>query len=226
MDQSAIRNPQSAILVTLEGGEGAGKSTQARALAARLEAIGQPVVLTREPGGTAFGEIARTLVLHHALNEGNAAFRLDETAELLTFAAARAQHVDELIRPALVRGAVVICDRFADSSVAYQGYGRGIALALIEQANTLALRGLRPDLTVLLDLPVEIGLARRRGESAPDEFEREDVAFHERLRAGFLTLAAAEPDRWLVVDARQTPAQITETIWARLSALLKQAGGR
>ena len=211
--------------MTLEGGEGAGKSTQARALAARLAAIGRAAVLTREPGGTPFGEIARALVLHHALAEGGERFELDQTAELLLFAASRAQLVDAVIRPALARGAVVICDRFADSTVAYQGYGRGIPLAIIDQANAIATRGLVPDLTVLLDLPVEVGLARRRGEAAPDHFERETLAFHERIRAGFLALAAAAPGRWLVLDAQQPPDAITDAIWQRLAPLLGDRSG-
>lgn len=207
------------MLITFEGGEGAGKSTQARALAERLRAAGRTVVLTREPGGTPFGELARTLALHRAL-EGGHRVRLDEMAELLLFEAARAQHVDELIRPALDRGEVVICDRFTDSSVAYQGYGRGLPPETVHQANLLATRGLAPDLTVLLDLPVESGLARRLGESAPDHFEQETLAFHERIRQGFLALAAAEPARWLVVDAAQPAGAIGAAIWARVEVRL------
>ena len=210
----------SPMFITFEGGEGAGKSTQARALADRLRADGRAVVLTREPGGTPFGEVARSILLHHRVVDGGERFRLDETAELLLFAAARAQHVDELIRPALARGEVVICDRFADSTLAYQGYGRGIPLDRINQATALATRGLTPDLTVLLDLPVEVGLARRRGESAPDHFEREEMAFHTRIRDGFRALAAAEPRRWLVVDAQQPPEATAATIWARLAPRL------
>jgi dTMP kinase len=207
-------------LVTLEGGEGAGKSTQARALRERLAVAGRTAVLTREPGGTPFGEVARTLVLHHALAEGGERVPVGETAELLLFAASRAQLVDDVIGPALERGEVVICDRFVDSTMAYQGYARGIDLDVIARANAIATRGLKPDLTVLLDLPVEIGLARRLGERAPDEFEREALTFHGRVRDGFLALAAAEPKRWLVLDGRQPPAVITEAIWMRLRALL------
>ena len=208
------------MFITLEGGEGSGKSTQARALAARLREAGRSVVLTREPGGTVFGEVARPILLHHAVSESGERFRLDETAELLVFAAARAQLVDELIAPALARGDVVICDRFADSTVAYQGYGRGIPLDRVQQAVALATRGLKPDLTALLDLPVEEGLARRLGEAAPDHFEQEALHFHERVREGFRTLAAAEPSRWLVVDARQRPEAIAEQVWERVALLL------
>jgi dTMP kinase len=206
--------------VTLEGGEGAGKSTQARALAARLGALGREVVLTREPGGTPFGEIVRTLALHHAARPADPPVDVGERAELLLFAASRAQLVEAVIRPALHRGAVVLCDRFTDSTLAYQGYGRGISLEVIRQANAIATGGLSPDLTVLLDLPAEAGLARRLGEAAPDHFEREAIAFHERLRAGFLTLAAAEPGRWLVLDALRPPAELTDAIWVRLQPLV------
>ena len=212
------------MFITLEGGEGSGKSTQARALAARLREAGRTVVLTREPGGTPFGEVTRSILLHHAISEGAEPFRLDETAELLVFAAGRAQHIDELIRPALARGDVVICDRFADSTVAYQGYGRGIPLDRVQQAIALATRGLTPDLTVLLDLPVEVGLARRLGETAPDQFEQEALQFHARIREGFLALAAAEPSRWLVVDAEQRPEEITEHMWERVAPLLDRRG--
>jgi dTMP kinase len=206
--------------VTLEGGEGAGKSTQARALAERLRSASREVVQTREPGGTPFGEIVRTLALHHAVAEGAPPVQFGQTAELLLFSASRAQLVEAVIRPALHRGAVVLCDRFTDSTLAYQGYGRGIDVELIARANAIATGGLTPDLTVLLDLPVETGLARRLGEAAPDHFEREALAFHEGVRAGFLALAAAEPDRWLVLDATQPPATLTATIWERLSPLL------
>jgi dTMP kinase len=212
------------MFITLEGGEGAGKSTQARALADRLRALGREVMPTREPGGTPFAEVARTLALHHAVRPDAEPLRIDATAELLLFAAARAQHVDELIRPALARGAVVLCDRFTDSTVAYQGHGRGLDLETIDRLNQIATRGLRPDLTALLDLPVAVGLARRHGERAPDHFEREHAAFHERVRTGFLALARAEPDRWLVVDATLPPAAVTEAIWRRLEPLLSAPG--
>jgi dTMP kinase len=210
------------MIVTFEGGEGAGKSTQARALAKRLREAGHTAVLTREPGGTPFGEIARSLVLRHTVAEGGEPFALGETAELLLFAAARAQHVDEVIRPALDRGEVVICDRFTDSTIAYQGYGRGIALGVIEQTNAIATRGLRPDLTVLLDLPVDVGMARRLSDRQADQFEQEAMSFHERIRRGFRTLARNEPERWLVVDATRAPDGITDTIWQRLSALISR----
>lgn len=209
------------MFVTLEGGEGAGKSTQLRALADRLIASGRRVTVTREPGGTPFGEVARSILLHRTATEGGEPFRLDETAELLLFAADRAQHIDELIRPALERGDAVLCDRFTDSTIAYQGYGRGLPLDRITQSIALATRGLKPDLTVLLDLPVEVGLARRLAERPADQFEQEARAFHTRVCDGFLTLAAAEPNRFLVVDATLPPEAITDLVWARLSHMLK-----
>ena len=215
------------MFITFEGGEGSGKSTQARALAERLERLGDDVVLTREPGGTAFGELARSIVLHRAASPDGEPFRLDETAELLVFAAARAQHVDELIRPALARGAVVICDRFADSTVAYQGYGRGISLDLVEQSVALATRGVRPDLTLLLDLAPELGIARRLGERAPDQIEREALAFHTRIHAGFRALAAREPGRIVVIDGGSDPTVVGEAVWSAVSARLgrQRSGG-
>lgn len=208
------------MLITIEGGEGAGKSTQARALADRLRAAGRDVVLTREPGGTPFGTIARALVLQHTVAYDSERFALGQTAELLLFAADRAQHIDELIRPALDRGDIVICDRFADSTVAYQCYGRGLPLAAVHQANALATRGLAPDLTVLIDIPPASGLARRLDESDADQIERETLDFHERVRAGFVALAADEPHRWLVVDAQLPPATIAGLIWHRVALAL------
>jgi dTMP kinase len=216
------------MLITLEGGEGAGKSTQARALAARLSALGRRAVLTREPGGTPLGEVLRSIVLRHTVDDDESRFRLDETAELLLFAADRAQHVDEVIRPALARGDVVLCDRFTDSTIAYQGYGRGLDRGAIAQTIALATRGLVPDLTILLDLPVEQGLARRYGDlghaRSADLFEREAQHFHQRVRDGFLALARTEPHRFLVVDATRPPASITEVIWARIAVLLDPTG--
>lgn len=178
------------------------------------------MTLTREPGGTPFGELARALVLQHALAPGAEPVRVDETAELLLFAAARAQLVDALIRPALARGEVVLCDRFSASTVAYQGHGRGVPAELVQGAIQIATRGLAPDLTLLLDLPPQVGLARRLGESAPDQIERETLAFHERVRAGFLAQAQADPARWLALDATAPPETIAAAIWARVAPLV------
>ncbi len=207
------------LFVTLEGGEGAGKSLQALALAERIEAGGVSVVRAREPGGTPLGERLREVLL----DLSSAGPPLDPLAETLLFAAARAELVRSVIAPALARGDAVVCDRFGDSTAAYQGYGRGVDLDVIDRLNAIAAEGPRPDLTVLLDLPVEEGLARTGASGRVDRFGREEPSFHERVRAGYLELAAREPERWLVVDARQPPEAVTEAIWRRLRPLLEGA---
>ncbi|HYM14420.1 MAG TPA: dTMP kinase [Dehalococcoidia bacterium] len=180
--------------IAIEGGEGSGKSRLQVALGEQLRAAGHDVALTREPGGTSLGEEIRALVL---------AQRAVETglAELLLFEAARAQLVATVIRPAIERGAVVICDRFSPSSVAYQGFGRGLGRDVVVRANAIATGGLAPDLTLLLDLPAEAGLARRAGAGAANHFDHETLAFHERVRAGYHDLARESPDTWRVIDA-------------------------
>ncbi|MGH2585520.1 MAG: dTMP kinase [Dehalococcoidia bacterium] len=210
------------MFVTFEGGEGSGKSTQARVLAERLQATARGVTLTREPGGTPLGEAVRSLVLHRAAGEGGPAVDVGDTAELLLFAASRAQLVETVIRPALARGDVVVCDRFTDSTVAYQGFGRGISLDVVARANVIATQGLIPDITVLLDLPAELGLARRLGERAADQIEREALAFHTRVREGFLALAGAEPHRFLVVDGTRPPGVIADEIRRQITSLLER----
>lgn len=201
--------------MTLEGGEGAGKSTQLKALSERARALGIEVVTTREPGGTVLGERLREALL--SAEDG----AVDERAELLVFAASRAQLVAELVRPALERGALVICDRFSDSTVAYQQYGRGLAPEVVSAAIEIATGGLAPDLTLLLDLEPSVGHARRSG--ADDYLERADGGFHERVRAGFTALAAAEPERWLVLDAAMPPDKVSELAWQRLQTELETA---
>lgn len=205
------------LFIALEGGEGAGKSVQAEALAQRLRDRGCGVALTREPGGTPLGERLRDIILGLS---GDAMPPLRPLSEAILFCAARAELVAEVIAPALERGEVVICDRFADSTRAYQGYGRGVEPHVIEKLNEIATGGLRPDLSVLLDLPVAEGLARASAGGALDRFEGENVEFHERVRRGYLSLAEEEPERWLVVDAAQTPDVVTEAIWERVQALL------
>jgi dTMP kinase len=200
------------FFVTLEGGEGVGKSTLQATLVERAAAAGREVVSCREPGGTALSERLRAALF--ASEDGET----DAIAELLVFEAARAQLVAEVIRPAITRGAIVICDRFADSTVAYQHHGRGLSAETVERVNEIATGGLRPDLTVLLDLDPAEG-ARRRGE-AGDYLEREDGGFHDRVRAGFLSLAAADPERWVVVDAAQPADEVAEAAWRELSARL------
>ena len=211
---------QSGLFITLEGGEGAGKSVQSGALLRRLEERGVNAVLTREPGGTPLGERLRDIVLGLASSGDSPLHPLTET---LLFVAARAELVERVIAPAIARGDVVVCDRFADSTVAYQGFGRGVEAEVIERLNEIATAGLRPELTVLLDLPVEAGLARVRAAGTTDRFEREEEAFHERVRAGYQALAEREPDRWLVVDASQPPDAVAESIWRRVELLLKRS---
>ncbi len=199
--------------VTLEGGEGAGKSTQLEAITRLAAGAGHEVVTCREPGGTPLGEALRD-VLFADRGDPPTPF-----AELLIFGAARAQLVAEVIRPALARGALVLCDRYADSTVAYQHHGRGLDAARVRAVNDVATDGLWPDLTVLLDLDPKDGFAR--GERGGDYLERETLAFHRRVRAGFLELAAAEPRRWLVLDATKPAMQITHAAWSRIDTLLR-----
>jgi len=201
------------LFITFEGGEGSGKSVQSRALYRRLSRLAIPVVLTHEPGVTSLGKkIARWLKWAQNVD-------ISPMAELLLFNASRAQLVTEVIKPNLESGKVVICDRYADSTTAYQGYGRRLDLAVVKAVNNAAIQGLIPGLTVLLDVPVQAGLARKRNERQ-DRFEREDIAFHQRVREGYLKLAANEPQRWLVVDASQSKEKIAEIIWQKVSQLL------
>ena len=219
--EGPTRGASTGLFVTLEGGEGAGKSLQVAALASCLVSSGRTVCRTREPGGTALGERLRDIALGLASDGEN--LGLDPLSETLLFIAARAELVAAVIAPALSRGEIVICDRFTDSTLAYQGFGRGIPLDTIERLNEIATRpsaeGLRPDLTVLLDLPAADGLARA-GKDGGDRFERETLDFHERVRAGYRTLAEREPERWLVIDASQPSESVTEQIWRRLEPML------
>ncbi len=206
-----------ALFITFEGGEGTGKSLQIRQLFKRLSKLGIPVLLTYEPGGTSFGRrIARLLKWSQDVN-------ISPVAELILFNASRAQLVDEVLKPALKDGKVVICDRYADSTTAYQGYGRGLNLEMVKAINEAATGKLEPDLTILLDLPVEEGLARKRLKK-PDRFEQEDLAFHQRVRGGYLKMVANDPQRWLVVDGRQPKGEIAEIIWLRVSKLISEQG--
>ena len=201
------------LFITFEGGEGSGKSVQAKALYRRLSGLAIPAVLTHEPGVTSLGKkITRWLKWAQDIN-------ISPTAELLLFNASRAQLGAEVIRPSLANGQVVICDRFTDSTIAYQGYGRGLDLQMVRTTNDAATQGLRPDLTVLLDIADEAGLARKQ-DKKPDRFEQEDTAFHKRVREGYLKLAQEEPERWLVVDASQSRDKITQIIWDKVSQLL------
>lgn len=201
------------LFITFEGGEGSGKSVQAKALYRRLEKLAIPAVLTHEPGVTALGrKVARWLKWGHEID-------ISSISELLLFNVSRAQLVTEVIRPNLESGKVVISDRYADSTTAYQSYGRGLDLAMVRAVNSATTQGLKPDLTVLLDIPVEVGLARKRVRRQ-DRFEQEDIAFHRRVREGYLKMAAAEPERWLVVNATLPREKIAEIVWQKVSGLL------
>jgi len=200
------------LFITFEGGEGCGKSTQSRLLLKKFEQRNIPVVLTHEPGGTALGN-----ELRKALKKKRSSTISPQT-ELFLVAASRAQLVAELIRPALEEGKVVICDRFTHSTLVYQGYGRGLDFTAMEMVNNMATRYLNPDLIILLDISPEQGLARKR--SLKDRFELEDLSFHHRVREGYVKMAAAEPDCWLVIDASLPKGKIAEIIWDRVSQLL------
>ena len=199
---------RSARFITLEGGEGAGKSTQAKKLAAALRKHGIGSVMTREPGGSPGAEEIRELIVHGEPG------RWDTLTETLLIFAARADHVRRTIKPALAAGQWVICDRFTDSTFAYQGAGRGMARETIRRLDALVLHDFRPDLTLVLDLPVDVGLARTnsRGGGAT-RFEKFDLEFHERLRQAFLSIARRNPDRCVVIDASQSPGDVAADIW-------------
>lgn len=210
------------LFITLEGGEGAGKSTQSRRLKAALEDAGRDVILTREPGGTPEAEKIRDLLVQR--DSGN----WTPMAECLLFFAARQMHVETLIKPALAAGKVVICDRFTDSTIAYQGYGHGFDLSIIQQVAALSLGGFKPDLTFILDLPVTDGLARSLKqkdvssgkENTEDRFEKLQHDFHEKLRQGFLKIAAEDQKRCVVVDATQNADDVYSVIWTRIQNAL------
>lgn len=206
--------------IVLEGVEGAGKTTQLKQLYPWLETLPQvqhlrmsgemgDIVVTREPGGTALGQALRRLLL-----DADASHCVNDRAELLMYAADRAQHVDEVVRPALERGDWVLCDRFVDSTVAYQGYGRGLDLSLIERLNHIATAGLTSDLTLWLHLEVEVGLARSQRRGALDRMETADTLFHQRVQQGFAALADIHGHRIAVVDAAQPEAQVAQRIQA------------
>jgi len=201
------------VFVTFEGGEGCGKSTQLALVARRLELAGVPVRTLREPGGTAVGEAIRAILLDPQ-HSG-----LDDTAEILLYEAARAQLIAEVIEPALQAGEVVLCDRFYDSTTAYQGYARGIPLADVEALNRAATGGLTPDRTILLDIDPAVGLSRATSHGA-DRLEAEDLAFHSRVRVGFLAIAAAEPERVRLVDASGEVDEVAEKVAAQLLDVL------
>jgi len=200
------------LFIAFEGGEGCGKSTQSELLLKKFQQQNIPAVLTHEPGGTALGN-----ELRKALKRKRGSF-ISPQAELFLVAASRAQLVAEVIRPALEEGKVIICDRFTYSTLVYQGYGRGLELSFVETVNNIATQNLKPDLTILLDISPEQGLARKG--SSRDRFELEDLSFHRRVREGYLRMVAAESERWLVIDASLPKGKVAGIIWDRVSKLL------
>ena len=221
--------------IVFEGGEGSGKSTQVKALYKNLRKAGCRVYLVEEPGGTPLGQTLRSFVkwprglplkaknkaLEATIGDQLILLPIVPEAELLLFAASRAQLLAEIIQPRLAQGHIVICDRYAYSSLAYQGYGRGVDLQVIQSINQLATRGIWPDLVILLDIDPAIGIARSKQKNEVSRFEDEQLDFHQRVRRGYLKLVAGEPERWLVIDATLPRATITKIIWDRVNQLIQ-----
>jgi len=212
------------IFITLEGGEGSGKSTQAKLLAQHLRDTGHEAILTQEPAGTPVGVLLKGVLERQASGGGPP---ITPQAELFLFAAARADHVRTVITPALESGLIVVCDRFADSTVAYQGYGRGLPLREIAILNRIATQGLTPDLTLLLDVPPDAGIDRANathdaGHKSRDALGEETLDFHRRVRKGFLAIAQAEPERVVAIDALQPQDIVTEAVWAAVEIITAQ----
>jgi dTMP kinase len=200
------------LFITFEGVEGCGKSYQSKVLYKKLIASGYTAILTYEPGGTDLGNYLRHLL------KRKQGYTIPPESEVFLFAASRFALVNEVILPALQNGKIVICDRFHDSTTAYQGYGRGVDLATIESVHRMALQGVKPDVTMLLDMPVEDGLSRKKTEN--DRFEREHIEFHRRVRNGYLELASKEPDRWFIVDGRLPRSKISKLLWEKVGTLI------
>lgn len=198
------------LLISFEGSEGSGKTTQIGLLASHLEEVGKQIVVTREPGGTAIGEEIR-----HLLKHAHSGSKMFPETELLLFAASRAQLVRELLIPALTDGRIVLCDRFLDSTTVYQGAARRMSSDPIQNINTFAVGTLMPHLTIVIDVPAEVGMARirHRASDLPDRMEQENIEFYERVREGYLVLARSLPDRFLVVDGMQDVQTIEKYIW-------------
>jgi len=194
------------VLITFEGGEGAGKSTHIESARRFLAERGYEVVVVREPGGTEIGEAIRTILLSRAFLE------MDPLTELLLYESARAQIVDQVIKPALQSGAIVLCDRFTDSTKAYQGFGRGLDQESIDILNAIASRDIVPDCTILIEVPVAEGLARAQRKGEPDRLESQDVAFHQAVHEGYATLASNEPDRIHTVDGTRDKSDVAQEI--------------
>jgi dTMP kinase len=205
-------------LISFEGSEGSGKSTQISRLAAHLQKSGRDVISTREPGGTEIGEQIRNIIVHNSKGEEMCA----ET-ELLLFTAARAQLVREVIAPALTSGKIVLSDRFLDSSTVYQGIGRNLAADPVNQINRFAVGNVMPDLTIVIDVPTEVSLARlkQRASDLPDRMERENIDFYKKVREGYLVLAKGMPERFVVVDGTKSEEVIEKKIWAEVKARIE-----
>lgn len=206
-------------LISFEGSEGSGKSTQIARLAAHLQKTHREVLSTREPGGTEIGEQIRNIIVHNSKGD-----EMSAETELLLFTAARAQLVREIIAPALARGAIVLCDRFLDSSTVYQGIGRNLAMDPVNQINRFAVGTVMPDVTIVLDVPTKVSLSRlkQRASDLPDRMERENVDFYEKVRTGYLLLAKGMPERFIVVDGTKSEDVIAKKIWTEVQARLKR----
>lgn len=212
-----LKSPAAGKLISFEGSEGSGKSTQIARLAARFQKEGREVISTREPGGTEIGEQIRNIIVHNSKGDEMCA----ET-ELLLFAAARAQLVREVIAPAIMRGVIVLSDRYLDSSTVYQGIGRNLAADPVAQINRFAVGNVMPDLTIVMDVPTDVSLARirQRASDLPDRMERENIDFYEKIREGYRVLAKGMADRFIVVDGTQSPDAIEKKIWTAVNERL------
>jgi dTMP kinase len=222
-NSTVLETPPMSCFITFEGIEGCGKTTQIQWVAEHLRSVGHSILLTREPGGCPIADQVRAILLD-AANKA-----LTPKAELLLYAAARAQHVAEVIKPALARGQTVLCDRFTDATSAYQGHARGLDPQLVDQLNAMATGGLVPDLTILIDCPVDVGLGRAKARIAAtngpreERFEQEERAFHEHVRQGYLALAAAAPHRFCVIDGAVPIADVTASILGNVTRFLADA---
>jgi len=206
------------MFITFEGPDGCGKSTQVTLLVEHLQRAGYKIRATREPGGTSIGEQIREVV-HDPRNK-----EMDPVAEVLLYSASRAQHVAQVIQPALAEGAIVVCDRFSDSTIAYQGYGHGLDLEMLRSITRFATRGLVPSLTFYLDIAPETGLRRRQQDTSAEwnRLDAQALSFHQRVHQGYLKMVEAEPERWFVLDGEMAPQAVHEAIWRHLLPQLEQ----
>jgi dTMP kinase len=210
-----LKSKHTGKLISFEGSEGSGKTSQIARLADRLQKLGRDVVTVREPGGTEIGEQIRNIIVHNSKGD-----EMCPETELLLFAASRAQLVREVIAPALMRGVIVLSDRFLDSSTVYQGIGRNLAADPVNKINRFAVGNVMPDLTIVIDVPTKVGLARirQRASDLPDRMERENIDFYNKIRAGYLVLAKGLPRRFAVVDGRKSESETEKRIWRAVKA--------